>query len=135
MGTPIASRIFPAIAAAAALLSAGCGGASLAPDCEGFIGQYGAPGSDPVLLANRIVKVYAISHCDGPGVDANCEEVLIDTVLTGNDGKFKVNNLVNGDYLVRTYSVDGTQLLNTDRVNLPDVCRATPTPTPTPIPG
>jgi hypothetical protein len=130
-----AASLFSGIAVVAALFTGGCGGAELAPDCEGFIGQYGAPGSDPALLANRVVKVYSITNCDSTAVDANCREVLIDTVLTGNDGRFRVDDLVNGDYLVRTYSVDGATLLNTDRVRLPDVCRATPTPTPTATPG
>ncbi|MES2459689.1 MAG: hypothetical protein V4671_03840 [Armatimonadota bacterium] len=135
MGTQRTVSIFSGIAAIAALMGTGCGGANLAPDCEGFIGQYGAPGSDPILLANRVIKVYALSNCDGAGVNANCREVLVDTVLTGNDGRFRVDGLTNGDYRVYTFSVDGTTLINTDRVRLPDVCRATPTPSPTPTPG
>lgn len=123
------SRFSAGIAVTAALISSGCGGANLAPDCEGFTGQYGAPGSDPATLANRVVKVYTLSNCDA--ADANCTEILTKTVRTANDGTFKIDGLVNGDYLVRTFSVDETQLLNTSRVNLPAVCRATPTPTPT----
>lgn len=128
MATQKALRFFSGVAAAAAFIISGCGGANLAPDCEGFTGQYGAPGSDPATLANRVVRVYSITNCDAAG--ANCTESLIDTVLTGNDGKFRVDNLVNGNYRVRTFSVDGTQLLNTNTVNLPAVCRAVPSPTP-----
>lgn len=124
------SRFFAGIAAAAAFITSGCGGTNLAPDCEGFTGQFGAPGSNPATLANRVVRVYSITNCDSVG--ANCSEALIDTVLTGNDGRFRVDDLVNGNYRVRTFSVDGTQLLSTNTVNLPAVCRAVPTPSPTP---
>jgi hypothetical protein len=122
------------IAIAAALISTGCGGANLARDCEGFSGQYGAPGSSPELLANRVVRVFAITNCDGTGVNASCREVLVDTVRTANNGTFRVDGLTNGDYRVRTFSVDGTQLLETNRVNLPDVCNASPSPSPSPTP-
>jgi hypothetical protein len=129
---------FPAIisgfTAAIALIVSGCGGANLAPDCTGFRGQYGAAGSDPALLRDRIVKIYSITNCASDDVNASCSEVLIDTIVTGNDGTFKINGLTNGDYRVRIYSVDGTQLVQTNRVNLPDVCNAKPTPTPTPTP-
>ena len=129
------SRIVSGIAVtavAAALISTGCGGANLARDCEGFTGQYGAPGSSPELLANRLVRVYALNNCNGPGVNATCQEIEVTSVRTGNDGKFTVTNLTNGDYRVRTFSVNGETLLETNRVNLPDVCNASPSPSPSP---
>ena len=134
MGAHKFSAIVSGLTAVIALIVSGCGGANLAPDCTGFRGQYGAAGSDPALLRDRIVKIYSITECDSDDVNANCREVLIDTILTGNDGTFKINGLTNGDYRVRIYSVDGTQLVQINRVNLPDVCRATPTPSPTPTP-
>ena len=115
--------------AALSLLISGCGAGNLAPDCTGFTGQYGAPGSAPEQVANRIVKVYALSNCDSTG--QNCRQILINNTKTGNTGIFTISGLTNGNYLVQTYSVDGTTLLESNTVNLPDVCHATPTPTPT----
>ena len=132
MGTFTKLSLSLSVFAALSLFVSGCGAGTLAPDCSGFTGQYGAPNSTPEQVANRIVKVYALSNCDSTG--QNCRQVLINTTKTGTTGKFTISGLTNGDYLVQTYSVDGTTLLESSTVNLPDVCHATSSPTPTPTP-
>ena len=129
MGTFNKLSLLSGAFAALSLFISGCGAGNLAPDCSGFTGQYGAPSGTPDQVANRVVKVYALSNCDSTG--QNCRQILIDTTKTGSTGRFTVSGLINGNYLVQTYSVDGTQLLESSTVNLPNACRATPTPTPT----
>ncbi len=133
MGTFTKLSFLTGVFVTLSFFAGGCGAGNLAPDCTGFTGKYGAPNSTQQQIENRIVKTYSLTNCDSAG--ANCRQVLIDTTKTASTGKFTISGLTNGNYLVQTFSVDGTQLLETSNVNLPDVCYATPTPTPTPTAG
>ncbi|MBC8103142.1 MAG: hypothetical protein H7Z41_11200 [Cytophagales bacterium] len=120
------------LAATGALFMTGCSGASLSPDCDGFSGQYGAEGSSPELLANRIVQVYLLTNC-GPDF-TNCRETPLKDTVTGSDGRFRITGLSNGDYVVRFFTPAPNSVeipAQAQRINLPDACRGIiPTPTP-----